>query len=92
MKRLSAFFMKSLIRKASADMATDEISRQLSLPLDGSYAARQESDGNNEFPVLSGRVAPAVIPELTTNFNFLVQVQNTLAASAQNFYIQIKLI
>ncbi len=76
MKRLSAFFMKSLIKKASADMATDEISRQLSLPLDGSYAAQQEPEDNGDSPMLSGRVAPAVIPsktpwEISSDLNFL---------------------
>ena len=76
MKRLSAFFMKSLIRKASADMATDEISRQLSLPLDGSYATQQEPEDHDDSPALSGRIAPAVIPsktpwEISSELNFL---------------------
>jgi len=39
MRQLSAFFVKSLMRKATEDMALDELSGQLSLPLDGSYAA-----------------------------------------------------
>jgi GTPase SAR1 family protein len=39
MKQLKADFMKSLLKKAAEDMALDELSHQLSLPLDGSYAS-----------------------------------------------------
>ena len=39
---------------------------------------------------LQATVSPSLIPEITTNFNFLVQVQNTKAAPAHNFFIELQ--
>lgn len=57
MKRSSAGFIKSLIRKATADMAADELSQQLSLPLGGDYSFGEE----NTLDKLEVSVAPANI-------------------------------
>jgi len=38
MQRLSMLFIKKLMTQASADVALDEVSKQLSLPIGGSYA------------------------------------------------------
>lgn len=51
MRRLSVMFLKKLLKEATSDMATDELSSQLSLPLDGSYA----SAGTEEEERLTGR-------------------------------------
>ncbi|MEI6077813.1 MAG: hypothetical protein WCS94_19685, partial [Verrucomicrobiota bacterium] len=45
---------------------------------------------SDQAAALSGTVSPAVIPEITTNFNFLVQLQNRKAAPAQNFFIEVE--
>ena len=63
MKRASANFIKTLLRKATADMAADEISDQLSLPLDGDYS--QSGTGGNALDNLESTVAPAKITERT---------------------------
>ena len=95
MKRLSSFFMKSLIKKASADMAADEVSRQLSLPLDGSYAAQQEPDTEEDALTISGRIAPAVIPsktrwEIGCELNFLNTACRLAAENERNFILTFK--
>jgi len=61
MKRSSAGFIKSLSRKATADMAADELSQQLSLPLGGDYSFGEE----NKLDDLEVLVAPADIPSRT---------------------------
>ena len=92
MKRLSSFFMKSLIKKASSDMASDEVSRQLSLPLDGSYAAQQEPEVEEDALTISGRIAPAVIPsktrwEVSCELNFLNTACRLAAENERNFIL-----
>jgi len=39
---------------------------------------------------LQANVSPALVSLITTNFNFLVQVMNTLAAPAHNFFIELQ--
>ena len=43
MRRLPAFSLKKLLRLAAADIPADEISNQLSLPLDGNYGHRPDA-------------------------------------------------
>ncbi|MDD5698195.1 MAG: AAA domain-containing protein [Victivallaceae bacterium] len=61
LNRASAGFIRSLIHKAAADMAADELSPQLSLPLEGDYSWRAES--GQKIPETS--VVPAHIPTRT---------------------------
>lgn len=61
MRSSSAGFIKSLLRKATADMAVDELSQQLSLPLGGDYSFGEE----NPLDSLEVAVAPANIPSRT---------------------------
>ena len=62
MKRASANFIKSLLRKATADMAADELSQQLSLPLGGDYSFGEEHPLDD----LEVSVAPATISSRTS--------------------------
>jgi hypothetical protein len=48
MKRLPLGKIRELIKNASADMAADELSAQLSLGLDGTYAASQHHEEDDE--------------------------------------------
>lgn len=50
MKRLSLQEIKNLLKAASADMASDELSNQLSLGLDGNYAAGNDEHETAEQP------------------------------------------
>jgi hypothetical protein len=48
MKRLALLEIRNLLKAASADMAADELSNQLSLGLDGSYASVSEEHEESE--------------------------------------------
>ena len=50
MKRLTLKEIMDLLKAASSDMADDELSNQLSLGLDGSYASGNDEDEETELP------------------------------------------
>jgi hypothetical protein len=85
MKRLTLQQIKELLRMASADMASDELSDQLSLGLDGNYAA-----GNDEHDII---VSPPVdVPAKTRwtvmrELNFLEKACVLTAESERAFVI-----
>jgi hypothetical protein len=57
-KRLPAESIKKLFKHAVEDMAADEISNQLELPLDGNYAA---NTGTASEPLFIARAAPTIV-------------------------------
>jgi hypothetical protein len=87
-KRVSARFLKNLIKKATADMATDEISRQLSLPLGGDYSTGESMFEEDD----DIRVCSAVIPERTaweveSDLDFLSAACRFAAENERNFVL-----
>ncbi|QSH40425.1 AAA domain-containing protein [Lentisphaerota bacterium ZTH] len=82
MKRTSARYLKLLIRKATADMAADELSSQLSLPLDGGYSVGEKSSIEDFIPTLVKTEIPARTP---WNINYSLQLQlRALELAAEN--------
>ena len=91
MKRSSAGFIKSLSRKATADMAADELSQQLSLPLGGDYSFGEE----NKLDDLEVLVAPADIPSRTpwqiqADLEFINQAYRLATDSERHFVLALK--
>ena len=91
MKRSSAGFIKSLSRKATADMAADELSQQLSLPLGGDYSFGEE----NKLDDLEVLVAPADIPSRTpwqiqADLEFINQSYRLATDSERHFVLALK--
>ncbi len=92
MRRLPAFSLKKLLRSAADDMAQDELSNQLSLPLDGNYG--QQSDLFDALPeeaLPPGRESVSRIMtrtpwEIAAELEFLaISCKNTF--EAEEFYI-----
>ncbi|MCP3966412.1 MAG: AAA family ATPase [Lentisphaerae bacterium] len=82
MKRTSARYLKSLIRKATADMAADELSSQLSLPLDGGYSFGENNENDDFIPALAKTKIPSRTP-WDINYNLKLQ-KRALQLSAEN--------
>ncbi len=90
MKQLPLFSIKKLLQAAAEDMALDELSAQLSLPLDGSYAispsekTKDESTGSTRN--MSCKVQEATEWEITRELSFLSLSCHNLYES-EKFYI-----
>jgi hypothetical protein len=91
MRQASAGFIKNLLRKATADMAADEVSQQLSLPLDGDYSMAEE----NLLDKLEVSVAPAKIPSRTSwqiqaDLEFINQSYRLATENETHFVLPLK--
>lgn len=89
-KKLPAESIKKLLKKAIEDMAADEISSQLELPLSGNYAVNTpvEQETHN----IIGRLAPATIYsktrwEITAELNFILNGCRLLAENEKDFLL-----
>jgi hypothetical protein len=72
MKKLSKHSIERFIRKASEDMTNDDLSAQLTLPLDGTYAAHTESEeGESDFDDHSGSVDIEMTIPSRTDWNVI---------------------
>ena len=92
MRRASAGFIKNLLRKATADMAADELSRQLSLPLDGDYSFGEE---NSQLDNLEVSVATANIPSRTpwqiqSDLEFINHAYRLATENEMHFVLSLK--
>jgi len=92
MRRLPAFSLKKLLRNAADDMALDELSNQLSLPLDGSYGRQSDLlPPEEEEDVLPSREIRSAIQirtpwEVASELTFLgMSCKNTY--EAEKFYL-----
>ena len=91
MKRSSAGFIKSLSRKATADMAADELSQQLSLPLGGDYSFGEE----NKLDDLEVVTAPAHISartawQIQADLEFINQSYRLATENERQFILPLK--
>ena len=93
MHKLPAASVKRLLRKAVEDTATDELSNQLALPLDGSYAVTAVTDPRAGSAATDSDAAPgrcAVPPRtpwaITQELRFLAEAAR-LAATAEKAFV-----
>ena len=91
MKRSSAAFIKNLIGKATADMATDELSRQLSLPLDGDYSRESGSDLDRLESTVAAAEIPARTPwQIQADMEFINQAYRLATEKEVHFVLPLK--
>lgn len=92
MKLMSAGFMRNLFQQALSDQASDEVDRQLSLPLDGDYARESDDDFNPAFTVRNlCEVIPAQTPwQVRRNLQFLSDSCRFAAENEREFLLIFK--
>jgi len=81
MKKTSLYHMKSMIKEAAKDMALDDLSSQLSLPLGGSYSAEQSID-DEELTVEQRISLRTIQSQLKTRTKWTVQRELELLSFA----------
>jgi hypothetical protein len=91
MRNSSAVFIKNLIRKATADMAADELSRQLSLPLDGDYSFGVGNDIDRLELMVASADIPARTPwQIQADMEFINQAYRLATESEVHFVLPLK--
>lgn len=91
LKGASAVFIKNLVRKATADMAADEFSRQLSLPLDGDYSFGCGSDLDRLESTVSAAAVPARTPwQIQADMEFINQAYRLATEKETHFVLPLQ--
>jgi len=91
MKRASAGFIKSLVRKATADMAADELSQQLSLPLGGDYSFGEGNSLDNlEVSVATTNITGRTPWQIQADLEFINQAYKLATDSEVHFILPLK--
>jgi hypothetical protein len=92
MKLMSVGFMRNLFQQALSDQASDEVDRQLSLPLDGDYAQEADEDFNPAFTVrnLCGSIPAQTRWQVRRNLQFLSDACRTAAENEREFLLVFK--
>ena len=91
MKRSSAVFIKSLLRKATADMAADELSQQLSLPLGGDYSPGEENSLDSlEKSVTSTKITARTTWQIQADLAFVNQAYRLATENEKQFILALK--
>ena len=93
MKKSSAYHVKNMIKEAVQDMALDELSSQLSLPLGGGYGVGSSIDDNNldVEERISRRTFKSRIPK-RTKWTILLEMELLSVAGCSAFELEKELI
>ncbi len=90
-KRSSAGFIKSLSRKGTADMAADELSRQLSLPLGGDYSFGEENKLDDPEAAVATTNIPSRTPwRIQADLEFINQAYRLATENETHFVLPLK--
>jgi GTPase SAR1 family protein len=89
MRQLQSVFVKRLMRRAVEDMAVDELSNQLALPLGGSYApspiqASQETISGAKPQLPNRRIPPRTRLAIERDLDFLISASEIALEAEKN--------